>query len=152
MRFAIVLVAVAIALASCSQGREHKLVRITGNDEMKFDLARFEVRPGQKVTLTLTNAGELPREAMAHNWVLLKKGTDAARLAGAGVQHPKTGYIPEDQVSQVLAKTRLLGPGDSDSITFTAPTEPGPYDYICTFPDHYAGGMKGVMTVTSPAK
>jgi Copper binding proteins, plastocyanin/azurin family len=24
----------------------------------------------------------------------------------------------------------------------------GPYDYVCTFPGHYASGMKGVMTVT----
>jgi azurin len=128
------------------------LVKITGNDEMKFDVARFEVNPGQKVTLTLTNVGELPREAMAHNWVLLEKGTDAAMLVGPGVQHPQTDYIPADQARKVLVKTRLLGHGDSDTITFTAPTEPGAYDYICTFPDHYAGGMKGVMTVTSPAK
>jgi azurin len=84
--------------------------------------------------------------------VLLEKGTDAAKLVEAGADHPETDYIPADQAAHLLAKTKLLGPFDSDSITFTAPIEPGPYDYICSFPDHYAGGMKGVMTVTSSAK
>jgi azurin len=155
MKFAaIALLAVTIALAGCSRGREAeaKLVEITGNDEMKFDVTRFEVKPGQKVTLTLTNIGELAKEAMAHNWVLLEKGTDAVKLVAAGADHPETDYIPADQAARVLAKTKLLGPGDSDSITFTAPTELGPYEYICSFPDHYTGGMKGVMTVTSSAK
>ncbi|HEX7517752.1 MAG TPA: plastocyanin/azurin family copper-binding protein [Chthoniobacterales bacterium] len=155
MKFvAIALLAVAIAVAGCSRSRETapKLVEITGNDEMKFDVTSFEVKPGQKVTVTLTNIGELPKEAMAHNWVLLEKGTDAAKLVAAGADHPETDYIPADQATHVLAKTKLVGPGDSDSITFTAPTAPGPYDYICSFPDHYAGGMKGVMTVTPSAK
>jgi hypothetical protein len=36
---------------------------------------------------------------------------------------------------------------ESDGITFTAPGEPGPCEYLCTFPEHYIGGMKGVMTL-----
>jgi azurin len=51
------------------------------------------------------------------------------------------------QEFHVLAKTKLLGPGDSDSVTFSAPAAPGNYTYLCTFPEHYAAGMKGVMTV-----
>ena len=148
------LVTVVIALAGCSGNREAetKLVEITGNDEMKFDVTSFEVKAGEKVTLTLTNIGELAKEAMAHNWALLEKGTDAAKLVAAGADHPETDYILADQGAHVLAKTKMLGPFDSDSITFTAPTEPGPYEYICAFPDHYAGGMKGIMTVTPSAK
>jgi azurin len=151
----IILFAFVFALTSCSRNKESatpKLIEITGNDEMKFDVTSFAVKPGQKVTVTLTDIGELPKEAMAHNWLLLEKGTDAAKFVAAGADHPETDYIPADQATRVLVKTKLLGPGDSDSITFTAPTEPGPYDYICSFPDHYTNGMKGVMTVTPPAK
>jgi azurin len=151
----IILLAFTCAFVGCSRGVENaqpKLVEITGSDEMKFDVTTFEVKPGQKVTVTLTSIGELPKEAMAHNWVLLEKGTDAAKLAAAGADHPETDYIPADQATHVLFKTKMLGPDDSDSITFTAPTDPGPYDYICTFPDHYTNGMKGVMTVTPSAK
>src|SRR5450755_1517901 len=149
------LFALFFALIGCSRSVETaqpKLVEITGNDEMKFDVTSFEVKPGQKMTLTLTNIGELPKEAMAHNWILLEKGTDAAKLVAAGADHPESDYIPADQATHVLARTKLLGPDESENITFTAPIEPGPYDYICSFPDHYAGGMKGIMTVTPSAK
>ena len=148
------VLAVGIALAGCSGNREAetKLVEITGNDEMKFDVTSFEVKAGEKVTVTLTNIGELAKEAMAHNWALLEKGTDAAKLVAAGADHPEIDYIPTDQAAHVLAKTKMLGPFDSDSITFAAPTDPGPYEYICSFPDHYTNGMKGVMTVTPNAK
>jgi azurin len=61
--------------------------------------------------------------------------------------HPERDYIAFEQEFYVLAKTKLLGPGESDSVTFTAPRVAGAYDYICTFPEHYAGGMKGVMNV-----
>ena len=155
MKFtAIALLAGTIALAGCSGSREAepKLVEITGNDEMKFDVTSFEVKPGEKVTVMLTNIGELAKEAMAHNWALLEKGTDAAKLVAAGADHPEIDYIPADQAAHVLAKTKMLGPFDSDSITFTAPTEPGPNEYICSFPDHYTNGMKGVMTVMTNAK
>jgi azurin len=155
MKFAgLALLAVVIAAVGCSKAQEpeSKLIEITGNDEMKFDVTSFEVKPGQKMTLTLTNIGELPKEAMAHNWILLEKGTDAAKLVAAGADHPESDYIPADQATHVLARTKLLGPDESENITFTAPIEPGPYDYICSFPDHYAGGMKGIMTVTLSAK
>ncbi len=114
---------------------------------MKFDVTSFQVKPGESMTVTMTNIGRLPKAAMAHDWVLLKKGTDAAKFAEAGERHPESDYIAPDQSDHVLVRTRLLGPGESDSVTFTAANEPGSYEYICTFPEHYSRGMKGVMTV-----
>jgi uncharacterized cupredoxin-like copper-binding protein len=32
-------------------------------------------------------------------------------------------------------------------VKFTAPQAPGEYPFICTFPGHYAIGMKGVLVV-----
>jgi azurin len=84
---------------------------------------------------------------MAHNWVLLAKKADASKFAESGIRRPETDYIASEQSFYVLAQTKMLGPGESDSVTFVAPREPGAYVYICTFPEHYAGGMKGVMTV-----
>ena len=124
-----------------------KVIEITGDDFMKFSVTSFEVKPGQSVTVKLKNIGELPREAVAHNWVLLAKEAFAPKFVEAGTSHPEGGYIAFEQEFYVLAKTKMLGPGESDSVTFTAPGVPGAYDYLCTFPEHYAGGMKGVMTV-----
>ena len=47
----------------------------------------------------------------------------------------------------MLAHSKLLGPGESETVTFNAPFVPGEYLYLCSFPGHYAQGTKGIMTV-----
>jgi azurin len=144
----IALLACASGLLGCSRtAGPPKVIEITGDDFMKFSVTSFEAKPGQKVTVRLKNIGELPKEAMAHNWVLLAKEAHTPKFVELGMPHPERDYIAFEQEFYVLAKTKLLGPGESDSVTFTAPGVPGTYDYICTFPEHYTGGMKGVMTV-----
>ncbi len=124
-----------------------KTFELTGNDTMKYNLTQLEVSPGEEVKLTMTNIGTLPIQAMGHNWTLLKKGTDVAAFDAAAATHQADGYFPTDLASEVIAHTKLLGPKQSDTITFKAPTEPGDYTYLCTFPGHYAAGMHGVLTV-----
>ena len=148
MKITAIALAAVIALFGCSRNvAPPKLVEITGDDFMKFSVTSFEAKPGQSVTVKLGNIGELPREAVAHNWVLLAKEAYTSKFVEAGTSHPERDYIAFEQSFYVLAKTKMLGPGESDSVTFTAPRVPGAYDYLCTFPEHYAGGMKGVMTV-----
>ena len=48
---------------------------------------------------------------------------------------------------QVLVATALAGNGETVSAEFTAPAKPGRYTFICTFPGHFAAGMKGVLVV-----
>ncbi len=136
-----------VGFTGCSQGERTKLIAMSGNDDMKFNVTNFNVTAGQTIALTLTNLGELPKEAMSHNWVLLENGTDAGKMIQAGAEHPESDYISPDLAPHILAKTKLLGPLESDTITFTAPAKIGAYEYVCTFPDHYARGMRGVMTV-----
>ncbi|MEC7281083.1 MAG: plastocyanin/azurin family copper-binding protein, partial [Verrucomicrobiota bacterium] len=40
-----------------------------------------------------------------------------------------------------------LGPGENDTIEFTAPALSGDYEFLCSFPAHLFAGMRGVMTV-----
>ncbi len=47
----------------------------------------------------------------------------------------------------MLAHTKLLGPAETDTVTFTAPYVAGDYLYLCSFPGHYSQGTKGFMTV-----
>ncbi len=131
------------AAASAASGP----VEFTANDSMKFNLTRFEVKAGAEVTVSLTNMGNLPKAAMAHNWVLLKKGVDAKAFVDAAVMAAATDYIPAAQADKVIAHTKLLGPKQTDEIKFTAPTEPGEYVFVCTFPAHFVSGMTGVMVV-----
>lgn len=123
------------------------IIELTANDSMKYSQTRFEVNAGQEVKLTLTNLGTMPKAAMGHNWVLLKKGTDVKAFDNAAIMAVATDYVPAALADQVIAHTKLLGPKQSDEITFKAPTEPGEYPFLCTFPAHFLSGMKGVMVV-----
>lgn len=145
----IVFATAILFVAACSKLPEQppKSVELTGNDQMRYDINAFEATPGQNITLTIKNIGTQPKEAMAHNFVLLAKNTDSAKFIEAGQSETANDYMPRAQASRVLAKTKLTGPGEIDTITFRAPAVPGPYDYVCTFPGHYISGMKGVMTV-----
>ena len=53
-------------------------------------------------------------------------------------------YIPEE-TTEVIAHTKMIGGGETTVIEFIAP-EAGTYNYICSFPGHYAM-MKGKLIV-----
>jgi len=145
---AILLLSVATVVFSSPVLRadDDKKVQILANDQMKFDVINIDAAAGQKVTVTFTNAGKLPKIAMAHNLVFLKAGTDVSAFAMAALTHQAEGYMPPDQADKILAATKLLGPGESDTVTFTAPAA-GTYDFICTFPGHALAGMRGTLNV-----
>jgi azurin len=84
---------------------------------------------------------------MGHNWVLLKAGTDVAAFDAAALNAKDTGYIPAALSDQIVTHIDLLGPRKSGEADFKAPTAPGDYPFLCTFPAHYQAGMKGVLTV-----
>ncbi|HEY4246925.1 MAG TPA: plastocyanin/azurin family copper-binding protein [Lacunisphaera sp.] len=120
---------------------------LNANDSMKYNLTRLEVKPGQEVKVTMTNMGNLPKAAMAHNWILLKKGVDPKAFSDAAVSAAATDYIPASHEGDIIAHTKLLGPKQSEEVTFKAPTEPGEYHYLCSFPAHFLAGMTGVLVV-----
>lgn len=122
-------------------------LEFTANDSMKFNMTRAEVKAGQEVKVILTNIGSMPKAAMGHNWVLLKKGVDGKAVADAAVAAAATDYIPDSQKDNIIAHTKTLGPKQTDEITFQAPTEPGEYVFLCTFPAHYVAGMHGTLVV-----
>ena len=122
-------------------------VSISATDQMKFDTTDITGKVGQKLTVKLTNDGSMPKAAMAHNIVILQPGTDVAAFIAAASKHAGDDYLPgDDQASHMLVHTKLLGPGEEDTITFT-PSGPGVYEYVCTFPGHCVAGMRGKITV-----
>ncbi len=124
-----------------------RTINIEANDTMKYSVTSIEAKPGEEIKVVLTNVGVVPKEAMGHNFVLLKKGSDPLAFATAGAAAKDTGYVPASLKDQVLAHIEQLGPKQSGEVTFTAPTEPGEYPYLCTFPGHFQVGMKGILTV-----
>ena len=122
-------------------------IELTGNDLMQYNKKAFAVTTGQKVKLVLKNIGQLPKVAMGHNVVILQQGAKAEEVAAEALKHPLKEYIPQDEATKkkILAHTKLLGPGETDAVIFTAP-KPGNYVYFCSFPAHFAT-MRGTMTV-----
>jgi azurin len=124
-----------------------RLVAITGNDQMKFSVMAITAKPGELLHVRLKSVGTLPKIAMAHNFVLLAKGTDPTAFATASATAAATAYIPAQLKAKVLASTALVGPGETVDVTFKAPAAPGKYVYLCSFPGHFVAGMKGVLVV-----
>lgn len=125
-----------------------RAVEISGNDTMKFSVTEISAKPGEKLSVTLVNLGTTPKFSMGHNWVLVLPMPDVQPFLTAAAEAVVTDYVPQGtQKERVLASTRLLGPNERDTVTFTAPTTPGRYDFFCTFPGHYQVGMRGVLIV-----
>ncbi|WP_346317949.1 PVC-type heme-binding CxxCH protein [Chitinophaga sp. YIM B06452] len=113
-------------------------------DIMQYDKKRITVKAGQKVTIRLENP-----DGMQHNLLIIKPGTlpKVGAAADAMVRDPqasKMQYVPK--VPEVLWATKLVSPGETVSLRFTAPSKAGDYPFVCTFPGHWRG-MNGIMQV-----
>ncbi|SMD01693.1 azurin [Pedobacter nyackensis] len=119
------------------------VLALEGNDQMQYNQTEFKVAAGQTITLTLKHTGKLEKNAMGHNFVLLKPGTDVNTFAQKALGAKDNDYIPKSESASIIAHTKLLGGGESDTITFTV-IEKGTYDFICSFPGHVSM-MKGKL-------
>jgi azurin len=112
-------------------------ITIEGNDQMQFNMDEMTVKAGSTVKLTLKHVGEMTKQQMGHNWVLLTKETNIMEFGQKSASAADNDYIPESESNKVIANTKTIGGGEETSITFEAP-EKGTYDFICSFPGHVA--------------
>lgn len=87
---------------------------------------------GQQITLNLTNNG-----AVHHEFVIMKLGTTVGESFG-------------DEDEENIYWEQEVEPGQQMSVTFTAPSEPGVYQFVCGIEGHYTAGMKGTIRVVAP--
>jgi uncharacterized cupredoxin-like copper-binding protein len=120
---------------------------------LAFDKTTLEVAAGKTYTLTFTNNST----AVQHNWVLLDGGSDvvnaaatAATAAQVKARNPLAAVPPADTPGLLVAMP-IVNSGKTGEVTFKAPTKPGTYTFICTFPAHYIAatgtGMMGQLIV-----
>jgi len=129
-----------LACGSAAAATDACKLEIAGNDSMQYDKKELDVPASCKeVTVTLAHSGKLPAAAMGHNWVLVST-PDLAAVASAGM----TAGLPADYVApgdkRVLAHTKVVGGGQSTSVTFSTSglKAGGDYSFLCTFPGHNA--------------
>ncbi len=120
------------------------IVHLYADDAMRFNLKEIRVKAGKEVMLVLKHTGEGSKTAMGHNFVLLKPEVNITDFAADAAVTTDGEYIPEKQKDNIIAHTRLLGGGETDTVYFTTPAA-GNYPFICSFPGH-ASMMKGALT------
>lgn len=131
----------AAVVSNCS-------TQIEGNDAMQFNVGSIVVPAScTDFTINLKHVGQMPVAAMGHNVVIAKtadmQGVEADGM-GAGAA---SNYVKEGD-ARVIAHTKLVGGGESTSVTFPVAKikDGGPYDFFCSFPGH-ATLMKGSISV-----
>ena len=122
-----------------------RLIEIGAGDDMKYSVTEIAAKPGETLRLKLVSKGTLPKVAMAHNVVVLKSAAKQADFANAAATARATDFVPPDMKDQVLAASGLAGPGETVEVTVKIPAA-GSYPFICTFPGHFAAGMRGTIT------
>jgi azurin len=138
----------AFTVAPLAQAADPCKLDITGNDQMQYDKQALAAPASCKqITVTLHHSGKLPKEAMGHNWVLVN-AADLAAVAQAGMGAGLVNDYVAAADKRVLAHSKIIGGGDSTSVTFASATlKPGAsYSYLCTFPGHNAL-MHGTFTL-----
>lgn len=133
--------------APAAAAHDGRKVEIIANDAMKFSLVEITAKPGERLSVTLVNTGSTPKFSMGHNWVLLATTADVDAFLVAAGEAATTEYVPASKRAEILTSTKLLGPGERDTVTFAAPSAPGRYPFICSFPGHAQVGMRGVLIV-----
>lgn len=129
---------------NCSVENDVNKIVITSDDYMKFNTSKITVKSGKLVRLTLKHIGKLDVQLMGHNFVLLKDNVDIIEFANKAAMASKNQYIPVES-DEVIVYTDMIGGGQETTIEFLPP-DVGVYDFICSFPGHYAM-MKGKFIV-----
>jgi uncharacterized cupredoxin-like copper-binding protein len=116
----------SIFLAACGAGGNEPVTNIDVDmTDHKFTPNEFTVPAGAEITINLTNSGTQRHEF---------------RAFGAKGIEDKDG-------ESTKYWSAILAPGESKSLSFTAPSEPGSYTIKCTAPGHAEAGLVGTLHV-----
>ena len=104
-------------------------------EKMLYDKTFLVVEAGKPMEIILQND-----DAMPHNLVVVAPDAleEIGQLAEKMAPTPDAQgrlYVPGSP--KVLHATKLVEPGQKIKLSFTAPSEPGNYSYVCTFPGHW---------------
>ena len=126
----IVFLSLWLALTACSSGGASTSLNVNMTDFV-FNPNNFTVPAGQEITIEATNNG-----AVEHELVIFNFGTDAG---------DKFDDEDEDNIYWEVE----VEPGESTTVTFTAPSQPGEYFVSCGIAGHLEAGMVGKLIVVT---
>ncbi|MSQ95538.1 MAG: c-type cytochrome [Gemmataceae bacterium] len=122
-----------------------RVIRIgTLPERMAYDKEVIVVEKGKAVEFLFENFDLMP-----HNIVFAKPGSmeELGKFAEANSQDPAFQarlFVPKSD--KVLLASILLQPRETQKLSFVAPTTPGVYPFVCTYPGHWMR-MHGALYV-----
>lgn len=118
----------------------------TVHEKMSYDTTRIVVEAGKPFEIILVNVDTMPHNlAVVNPGTREKVGTAASTMTPDKLDKEGRAFIPKS--TDILAATKTLEPGQKETLKMTAPTKEGEYEYVCTFPGHFAI-MWGKLIVT----
>ena len=127
---------VAASLANRLDNLDVRVIAIgTVPHRMIYDKEQVVVQAGKPVEFRFSNT-----DAMPHNFAIVQPGSlqevgELAEATGKDADAIERHYIPDSD--KVLLGSKLLQPGENESIAFDVPEVPGVYPYVCTYPGHW---------------
>lgn len=119
-------------------------LKVVAAGGLRYEPVALRARAGEPLALTLTN-----EDVMPHNLVIVAPGQE--RTVGMAsfsmLNDPDAGkkhYVPD--LDEVLFHIPVIDAGKEHTLTFRAPSQPGRYPYICTFPGHWQA-MRGQLII-----
>ncbi len=116
-------------------------------EQLRYDTPRLVVPAGKAFEIIFENPDVMP-----HNLVVVKPNAREKVGTAAMTMLPETrdshgrAFVPES--TDVIAATRTLETGQSESLRVPGIRNEGVYEYICTFPGHWSV-MFGQLVVTN---
>jgi uncharacterized cupredoxin-like copper-binding protein len=125
------IVVLSLMLTACGASGPSTTIKVEFTD-FHFTPDTFSIPAGAEITLTATNAG-----AVIHEFVIMNLGTTVGDDFG------------DEDEGNIYWEVEVEA-GGSNTVTFTAPSEPGEYQIVCGTEGHFVAGMVGSLTVVAP--
>ena len=113
-------------------------------EQMLYDKTSIVVEAGKPVSMILINDDTMPHNLVVTAPAAVEEVGTAAEKMPPDADAAGRLYVPDSP--KVLQATKLVEPGGQAKLSFTAPNEPGDYQYVCTFPGHWRR-MVGALVV-----
>jgi azurin len=115
----------------------------TVREQMRYDVGRIVVVAGKPFEIIFENDDMMP-----HNLMVVQPGareqigviTDKMQpteLDAKGRAFFPSGRAARALTGKIIDGTKLIEPGQKETLKLTAPTKTGDYEYVCTFPEHW---------------
>lgn len=118
----------SLVLSACGGSQPSADIQVEMTD-FAFTPNRYTVPAGEQITLHVIHEG-----LVEHDFVIMQLDADIG------------GHFNEEDLANVLWQVKIQ-PGDSQTVTFTAPDQPGTYQIVCGMAGHVEAGMVGQLVI-----